>query len=244
VIVTGGSRGLGREATERLARLGYAVVLSYIDDQQEAESTVEAVLDGHGTAVAVRADVDDDLDVERLFAETIELFGAIDAVVHVVRGRISPARVGDVGIEEFDVLCRTNARAAFVVNRQAVRHVRPGGAIVNLSSHVATSALPRYGANATAAAALDVLTRVLARELRDRDITVNAVSLDVEQPCADRRVADVIAYLLSDEGHGITGHVIHLDEPSTARHGSTGDGASSGGPNHGYVDSDDSRRPT
>jgi enoyl-[acyl-carrier-protein] reductase (NADH) len=61
-------------------------------------------------------------------------------------------------------------------------------------------------------AAVDALTRVLARELRDRDISVNAVSLDVERPCAEGRVADVIAYLLSDEGHSITGHVIRLDD--------------------------------
>jgi NAD(P)-dependent dehydrogenase (short-subunit alcohol dehydrogenase family) len=70
-----------------LAHLGYVVVLSYVDDQREAESTVEAVLDADGSAVAVRADVDDDLDIERLFVETIELFGAVDAVVQAVRGR-------------------------------------------------------------------------------------------------------------------------------------------------------------
>jgi 3-oxoacyl-[acyl-carrier protein] reductase len=164
VIVTGGSRGLGREATDRLARLGYAVVVSYAEDQQEAELVVQAVRDRNGTAVAVRANVDDDLDVERLFAETIELFGAIDAFVHVVLGSVTPASVGKIGVDEFDALCRTNQRAAFVVNQQAARHVRTGGAIIDLSNSVVTSALPRYGANAVAAAAVDAVTRVLALE--------------------------------------------------------------------------------
>jgi 3-oxoacyl-[acyl-carrier protein] reductase len=215
VIVTGGSRGLGREATDRLARLGYAVVVSYAEDQQEAELVVQAVLDRNGTAVAVRANVDDDLDVERLFAETIELFGAIDAFVHAVLGSVTPASVGKIGVDEFDVLCRTNQRAAFVVNQQAARHVRTGGAIINLSNSVVTSALPRYGANAVAAAAVDAVTRVLALELRDRDITVNTVSIDIERPPADGRAADIVAYLLSDEGHALTGQIIHLDDRPT-----------------------------
>jgi 3-oxoacyl-[acyl-carrier protein] reductase len=230
VIVTGGSRGLGRVTTDRLAHLGYVVVLSYVDDQREAESTVEAVLDADGSAVAVRADVDDDLDIERLFVETIELFGAVDAVVHAVRGRITSARLTEATLDEFDSLCRTNTRAAFIVNREAARHVRSGGAIVNLSDSVSTSTLPRYGVNAAAAAAVDVMTWVLAHELRDRDITVNTVSVDVEQAHADGRVADVIAYLLSDEGHGITGHVIQLDDASPAGGTSaTGHGPERGG---------------
>ena len=74
-IVTGGSRGVGRATVRSLASRGYAVVVNYLHDQRAAESTVEAILADNGTAVAVRADVADELDVERLFAETIEAFG-------------------------------------------------------------------------------------------------------------------------------------------------------------------------
>ncbi|WP_433379893.1 hypothetical protein ACQPZX_14290 [Actinoplanes sp. CA-142083] len=88
--------------------------------------------------------------------------------------------------------------------------VRAGG-----PESVAMPALPRYGASATATAAVDMLTRALALELRDRDITVNGISVDVEEPSSDGRV-DVIAYFLSDEGHGVTGHVIHLDDSPAA----------------------------
>ena len=74
-IVTGGSRGVGQATIRRLAASGYAVVVDYLHDQRAAESTVEAILADNGDAVAVRADVADDLDVERLFAETAAAFG-------------------------------------------------------------------------------------------------------------------------------------------------------------------------
>jgi 3-oxoacyl-[acyl-carrier protein] reductase len=210
-IVTGGSRGIGREASCRLADLGYAVVVNYAHDQSTADSTVESVLAGNGTAVAIRADVDDDLDVERLFAETIEEFGAIDAVVHAVRGRHTATSLAEVALDEFDALCMTNIRAAFVVNRMAARQVSSGGAIVNLASSVADSLLPAYGSYAVTTAATRALIRVLALELRDRDITVNGVSFETANRYQPGRVADIVAYLLSDAGHGITGQMIHLD---------------------------------
>jgi 3-oxoacyl-[acyl-carrier protein] reductase len=211
-IVTGGSRGMGRETIQRLASLGYAVVVNYVHDQRTAESTVDAVLDARGAAVAVRADISDVLDVERLFSQTLETFGAIDAVVHAVRGHVASTPLAELAFEDFDEMCRTNLRATFIVNRMAARQLRDGGAIVNLFSSVDASTLPRYGAYATTTAAVGTLTRVLALELRVRDITVNGLSLEVDKACAPSRVADVVTFLLGDEGHGITGHVIHLDD--------------------------------
>lgn len=76
---------------------------------------------------------------------------------------------------------------------------------------MAGSAWPVYGVYAAMTAAVDTLTEVLARELLERDITVNAVSPDIDKPCVPGKVGDVIAYLLSDEGHAITGQVIHID---------------------------------
>ena len=211
-IVTGGSRGVGRATVRRLASRGYAVVVNYLHDQRAAESTVEAVLAGNGAAVAVRADVADDLDVERLFAETIEAFGGVDVVVHAVGSRTGPTHVTEVDLDEFDALCRINTRATLIVNREAARRLRNGGAIVNLSSSAVRAALPTHGADAATTAATEVLTRMLALELRERDITVNGVSLDVDGPCAPNRIADAVAYLVSDDGHGLTGHMIRIDE--------------------------------
>ena len=97
VIVTGGSRGVGRETVQRLASLGYAVVVNYVHDQRTAEATVEAVLKARGAAVAIRADVADALDVERLFDQSAETFGVVDAVAVLSHHRIAcvpPSRSG------------------------------------------------------------------------------------------------------------------------------------------------------
>jgi 3-oxoacyl-[acyl-carrier protein] reductase len=215
-IVTGGSRGVGRAAIRLLAACGYAVVVNYLHDQRAAESTVEAILTGKGAAVAVRADVADDLDVERLFAETIAAFGGIDAVVHAVGSPVTATPVAEVDLDMFDALVRINTRATFIVNREAARHLRNGGAIVNLTSSADSSSLPAYGLYTATKAATDVLTRALALELRERDITVNAVCIEVDTPCAPNRAADVVAYLLSDDGHRLTGHVLRVGDSRSA----------------------------
>lgn len=220
-IVTGGSRGVGRAAIRVLAARGYAVVVNYLHDQRAAESAVEAILASNGDAVAIRADIADDLDVNRLFAETIAAFGGVDVVVHAAGRRITASGVTEVGLDEFDALVLINTRATFVVNREAARHLRCGGAIVNLSSSAGGSALRSHGVYAATMAPADVLTRALALELRERNITVNAVSVEVGMPCAPDQVADVIAYLLTEHGHGLTGHVLRVGDlgptPGTPR---------------------------
>jgi len=214
-IVTGGSRGIGRAVVGVLASRGYAVVVDYLHDRRCAESTVETVLASNALAVAVRADVADDLDVERLFAETIEAFGAVDVVVHTVTGRACATSVADSDLVEFEALCRINTRGTFLVNREAARRLRDGGSIINLTSSTVATAAPGYGVDATTSAAVEALTRVLALELRERDITVNAVSLDVDLACAPDRVAEVVTSLLGD-GHGSTGEVISIDQGRSA----------------------------
>ena len=215
-IVTGGSRGVGRATIRLLAARGYAVVVNYLHDQRAAESTVEAILTDKGAAVTVRADVADDLDVQRLFAETIAAFGGIDVVVHAVGSPVTTAPVAEVDLDVLDALVRINTRATFIVNREAARHLRNAGAIVNLTSSADSFSLTTYGLYTATKAATDVLTRALAIELRERDITVNAVSLEVDMPCAPNRVADVVAYLLTDHGHRLTGHVLRVDDPGHA----------------------------
>jgi len=214
-IVTGGSSGVGQATIRRLAASGYAVVVNYRNRQRAAESTVETILANNGDAVAVRADIADDLDVQRLFAETIAAFDGIDVVVHTADSRNTAAPVTEVDLDEFDALLRTNTRATFVVNREAARRLRNGGAIVNLSSSPGGSSLRTHGVYAATKAITDVLTRALALELHERDITVNALSLEAGRPCAPDRVADVIAYLLSDQGHRLTGQVLRVGDPGS-----------------------------
>jgi 3-oxoacyl-[acyl-carrier protein] reductase len=199
-IVTGGSRGVGRATVRLLAARGYAVAVNYLHDQRAAESAVEAILAGQGAAMTVRADVADDLDVQRLFAETIAAFGGVDVVVHAVASPVTSSSVAEVDLDVFDALVRISTRAAIIVNREAARHVRNGGAIVNLTSSPDNLTPTAYRRYAAARAATHALTRALAVELRGRDITVNAVCIEAGAPCAPNRVADVVACLIG--GHG------------------------------------------
>ena len=109
-IVTAGAHGAGRELASTLASRDYAVVVTYLRDQREAEATVESILAASGVALAVRADISDELDVERLFEETEAAFGGVDVLVH------------------------TAGRGASVVYRHAARRLRRAGTIVNVSS--------------------------------------------------------------------------------------------------------------
>ena len=211
-VVTGGSRGVGRATNCRLASRGYIVVVNYLHDQRAAELTVEAILADNGNAIAVRADVADDLDVKRLFAETIAAFGGVDVVVHTADSHLTATPVTEASLDEFDALVRINKRATFVVNQQAACHLRNGGAIVNLSSSAEGSSLRTHGLYAATKAITNVLTQALALELRERDITVNAVSPAIHGPCIPDRVADVIAYLLSDHGHRLTGQILRVGD--------------------------------
>ena len=118
----------------------------------------------------------------------------------------------EVDLDEFDALCRINTRATLIVNREAARQVRSGGAIVNLSSSAVGSASPRHGAYAASKAATDVLTRVLALELRHRDITVNAVSLEVDKPLRARQDRRHRRAPAQRRRPSLTGQMIRLDE--------------------------------
>jgi len=120
-------------------------------------------------------------------------------------------RVEKIELEEFDALVRSNARAALLVTREASRQLRDGGAIVNITSVAVTRPRTYTAADSASRAAVDALTRVAALELARRDITVNAVALDLNGPCEPDQVADAVAYLLSDAARGITGQVVRVD---------------------------------
>ena len=209
-IVTGGSQGVGREVVRKLANRGCAVVVGYIRDQGAADSIVEEVLAAGGTALTIRADVADELDVERMFAETTEAFGGIDIVVHAA-GQVILGPVADHDLDRFDALQRTNVRGTFVVNRQAARQLREGGTIVNLSGCAVAPALPTDAASAASSAAVEAMTRVLAGELRGRHITVNAVAPGLENPGDPAVIVDVVAFLVSGDGRSLNGQVIRVD---------------------------------
>ncbi|MEJ1104406.1 SDR family NAD(P)-dependent oxidoreductase [Kribbella sp. CCNWLW197] len=174
-IVTGGSSGIGREAATRLGQDGYAVVIGYGGNQVAAEETVKEVEQAGGRAIAVRADVADETAVAALFDRAEQEFGGIDVVVNAA-GIMPLAPLADLDLDVFDRVVRTNLRGTFVVDQQAVRRVRGGGAIVNVSSSLTKLARPGYSAYSATKGGVEAVTLILARELRGRDITVNTVA--------------------------------------------------------------------
>ena len=234
-IVTGGSRGIGRRTVGKLAADGYAVVVGYAGNQDEAEAAVKEAVTSGGRAIAVRADVADERAVAALFdAAEAEFGGGVDVVVQAA-GRMQLAPIADLDLTVLDDLHRTNIRGTFVVVQQAARRVRPGGAIVTFSTSVVGLAFPGYGAYAASKGAVEALTLILARELRGRDVTANTVApgptatdlfLDgkdeetiarlAAQPPLERLgtpadIAEVVAFLASPAGHWINGQVIRAN---------------------------------
>jgi 3-oxoacyl-[acyl-carrier protein] reductase len=154
----------------------------------------------------------DDLDVGRLFTETDVAFGGVDVVVHAV-GRLSIGSVVDCEPATFDALLVTNARGAFLVNRQAARQLRDGGAIVNLCSSIVGLTQLAYGAYVTSMSAVEAMTPILARELGERRITMNAVGVAPGPADSADGVAGLVAFLVGRAGRCINGQVIPAATP-------------------------------
>jgi len=174
-VVTGGSRGIGRAVAERLAADGLDVVIVFAANEVEAKAAVTAIQEAGGRSHAIQADVADESAVKALFDMTEQLFGGVDVVVNAA-GTMVLQPVAELDLDEFDRMHRTNVRGAFVVAREAAGRLRDGGAIVNFSTSVTRLNLPTYAAYAASKAAVEALGPILARELRGRDITVNAVA--------------------------------------------------------------------
>ena len=210
-IVTGGPRGLGGDVTRTLAGRGFAVVVYYSRNQCAADAAVEEVLAANGSALTVRGDVADELDVERLFAETIKAFGGVDVVVHAV-GQIALGPAPTAALDTFDAPLPTSALGTFVVNRQAARELRDGGAIVNIFGSVVGLAWPTRTAYTPSQEAAEAITRMIANELRGRDITINAVVLELERAGIIAELVNLVAFLASEAGHAVNGQVIRFND--------------------------------
>ena len=234
-LVTGASKGIGAGIAQALGAAGAAVVVNYASDAAGAERVVKEIVQRDGRAIAVQGDVARPEDVERLFARTLQEFGAPDIVVNnagVFRfdalDAVTPAEFH----REFDI----NVLGALLVTQQAARHFGPaGGSVINVSSVVATHSGPGTVVYAATKAALDSVTRVLARELGPRKIRVNSISPGLTETEGSRAVgvfnelaaqivastplgrvglpediAPVAVFLASDEASWITGESLRV----------------------------------
>lgn len=173
--MTGGSGGIGGAVVERLTADGFAVVASYAGNPARAEAVVTAANGRGGRARAFRADLTNERETLALFDYAESELGGVDVVVNTA-GLMLLKSLAEYTLEDFDRLHAVNVRGTFLVTREAVRRVRRGGAIINFSSSVTKLALPTYGVYAASKGAVDAMTPVLAREVRGRDITVNAIA--------------------------------------------------------------------
>jgi 3-oxoacyl-[acyl-carrier protein] reductase len=174
-IVTGASGGIGHAVAVRLAQAGMSVAVHYAGNRDRAKAVADEIVGAGGRAMAVSADVADETQVAALFDEVEAEFGGVDVVVNTAGiMRLSP--LTELNLDDFDRMHRTNVRGTFVVSQQAARRVREGGAVINFSSSVTKIALTTYTAYAATKGAVDAMTLILAKEMRGRDVTVNAVA--------------------------------------------------------------------
>ncbi len=174
-IITGASGGIGKAIALRLAADGFNVVLHYSGKSAPVQETVEQIEAAAGKAVGVSADVTKEKEVASIFKEAISAFGTIDVVVHSA-GIMPLSPIVENDIELFDKVIATNLRGTFLVLAQAAKQIAQGGRIMALSSSVIAKSTPTYGAYIASKAGVEGLVKVLAAEMRGRQVSVNAIA--------------------------------------------------------------------
>jgi 3-oxoacyl-[acyl-carrier protein] reductase len=175
-LVTGASKGIGAAIARHLAAEGAAVVVNYASSKDEAERVLAEIVRKGGKAIAVQANVAKQADIQRLFAETKKAFGKLDILVNNA-GLYEFAPLEEVTAEHFHKMFDLNVLGLILSSQEAVKHFGPaGGTIVNISSVVATLAVPNASVYSATKAAVDAVTRSLAKELGPRKIRVNSIN--------------------------------------------------------------------
>jgi 3-oxoacyl-[acyl-carrier protein] reductase len=228
-VVTGGSRGIGRAIVERLARDGASVVFGYRDRDEEAHAVETAVPNAH----AVRSDLAEPGAVAALFEQAEKHLDGLDILVLNAAAQFALTPIADVTEDEYDRIMTVNAKSTFQAIQYAARHMRDGGRIITISTMNTTAAAPGASLYIGSKGALEQFSKVAARELGGRGITVNSVSpgaTDTELLRANNPpealealltwtplgrlgqpadVADVVAFLAGPDGRWLTGQNLH-----------------------------------
>ncbi len=149
--------------------------MNYSGSVAAADALVRKIAEGGGRALAVKADVSDATAVREMFETTVAKFGGVDVLVNNA-GVMGLANIADMDDETFDKLIAINLKGTFNTLREGAKRLRAGGRIINFSSSVVGLLQPTYAVYAGTKAAVEAMTSVLAKELRGRNITVNAVA--------------------------------------------------------------------
>jgi 3-oxoacyl-[acyl-carrier protein] reductase len=233
-IVTGGSRGIGAAIAERLASDGFTVVVNYAGRAADAEALVAKIEAAGGKAISAQADVSDAAQVARLFDAAQAAFGGVDVLVNNA-GIMKLASIAESDDALFDSQIAINLKGSFNMMREGARRLREGGRIINLSSSVVGLYQPHYAVYAATKAGVEAMTHILAKEVRGRSITVNAVApgptatslfLDgkpqavvdqlaklapLERLGQPADIASVIAFLAGPDGGWVNGQIVRAN---------------------------------
>jgi len=233
-IVTGAAGGIGAAICERLARHGFTVVVNYAGNAAAAQALVDRIEAAGGRAITAQADIADPAQVARLFSSAETAFGCVDVLVNN-SGIMQLATVEASDDALFDRQVAVNLKGTFNTLREAARRLRPGGRIINVSSSVTSLLQPTYGVYAATKAAVEAMTSILAKELRGRNITVNAIApgptatklfLDgkpqavvdhlaklapLERLGQPQDIADAVAFLAGPDGAWINGQTLRAN---------------------------------
>jgi len=175
-LITGADSGIGRAVAIAFAREGADVVISYLEEDEDARETARWGEEAGRKAVLAPGDIGDEAFARSLVARTIEECGAIDILVNNAAHQATFDRLEDITAEEWDLTFRTNVTAMFYLCQEAVKHMKPGSTIINTSSINATDPSPTLLAYATTKGAIANFTAGLAGLVAERGIRVNAVA--------------------------------------------------------------------
>lgn len=234
-LVTGASRGIGREIAFTLAGCGAAVAVNYNGSKERADEVVAAIVQNGGKAVAIQANVAQPGEVAGLFEETVAAFGKVDILVNNA-GITKDNLILKMSEEEYDAVLDTNLKGAFFCMKHAAKLMlkQRGGRIINIASISGIIGNAGQANYCAAKAGLIGLTKSLARELGSRGITVNAVApgfieTDMTEKLPDqvkegmlsqiplkragsvKDVAEAVAFLASDRASYITGQTLQVN---------------------------------
>ncbi len=174
-LITGASRGIGAAVATRLAADGFNVVINYSGSAAPAEELAARLKQSGGHALVVQADVSDSAAVRRMFEAAEKTFGGVDVLVNNA-GIMQNANIAETEDALFDRHIAVNLKGTFNTLRVAAKRLRDGGRIINFSSSVVGLYQPTYAIYAATKAGVEAMTHVLSKELRGRNITVNALA--------------------------------------------------------------------
>lgn len=233
-IVTGASKGIGATIAERLAADGFNVVVNYGESEKEAREVCDRIKSAGGEAIIFQADVSDSTAMKAMFDLAERTYGGIDVLVNNA-GIMDLAGFAEGDDESFDRQVAVNFKGTYNGLREAALRLRDGGSVISLSTSVVGLKLEKYGVYAATKAAVETMSAILAKEMRGRNINVNAVApgptatdlflenkseavvekmakmAPLERLAQPEDIAGVVSFLVGTDGHWVNGQVIRAN---------------------------------